>query len=94
MPTTAESASVSPRWVMRSQVCSKKLPLPLSTPSMAGSWPIMMVSASPMMNPLSTGSEMNEARNPSRSSPAAMATSPVASARAAVSTTASLSPPP
>ena len=79
---------------MRSQVCSKKLPLPLSTPSMAGIWPIMMVSASPMMNPLSTGSEMNEARNPSRSSPAAMATSPVASARAVVSTTASLSPPP
>ena len=40
-----------------------------------------------MMNPLSTGSEMNEARNPSRSSPAAMATSPVARASPVVSAT-------
>ena len=40
-----------------------------------------------MMNPLSTGSEMKEARNPSLSSPAAMARSPVASARPVVSAT-------
>ena len=42
-----------------------------------------------MMNPLSTGSEMNDARKPSRSSPAPIATRPVASASAVVSPTTS-----
>ena len=42
-----------------------------------------------MMNPLSTGSEMNDARKPSRSRPAAIATRPVASASAVVNPTTS-----
>ena len=42
----------------------------LSTPNSFGSWPTMIVSASPMMKPLSTGSEMKLARKPRRSSPA------------------------
>ena len=36
----------------------------------------MIVSASPMMKPLSTGSEMKLARKPSRSSPAISASDP------------------
>ncbi len=47
----------------------------------------MMVSASPMMKPLSTGAEISEARNPSRSSPAVIATMPVAIASAVVRAT-------
>lgn len=53
----------------------------------------MIVRARPMMNPLCTGSEMNAARKPSRISPAASATSPVATASPAVRTTTSLSGP-
>ena len=40
-----------------------------------------------MMNPFSTGSEINEDRNPSLSRPATSATSPVMSASAVVSAT-------
>jgi hypothetical protein len=47
----------------------------------------MIVSASPTMKPLSTGSEMKPARKPRRSSPAASAAIPVVSASAAVSVT-------
>jgi hypothetical protein len=46
----------------------------------------MMVSARPTMKPLSTGSEMKLATNPSRSRPAASAISPVVRARVTVST--------
>ena len=59
------------------QSCSKKSPSPFSTPNSFGTWPIMIVSARPMMNPLSTGSEMKLARNPSRSRPASRARTPV-----------------
>jgi hypothetical protein len=45
-------------FLTKSQSCSKKLPAPFSMPNSFGSWPTMTVSASPMMNPLSTGSEM------------------------------------
>jgi hypothetical protein len=44
---------------------------------------MMIVSASPMMKPLSTGSETKLARKPRRSKPAANASSPVISASAA-----------
>ena len=46
----------------------------------------MIVSASPTMKPLSTGSEMKLARNPSRSRPATSAITPTVIASAAVST--------
>ena len=42
---------------------------------------MMIVNARPTMNPFSTGSEMKLARNPSRSTPATSAASPVAIAR-------------
>ena len=45
------------------------------------------------MKPLSTGSEMNEARNPMRSRPAARPRSPVTTASAAVICTNSSDPP-
>ena len=86
-PTTVASACASPSCSTRSHTFSKKLPLPLSTPMRAGTWPIMIVSARPMMKPLSTGSEMNAARKPRRSTPASSAARPVASARPAVRTT-------
>src|SRR6478609_11839589 len=43
-----------------------------------------MVNAKPTMNPFNTGSEMNDAMNPSRSSPASRPRIPVTMARAAV----------
>ena len=45
---------------------------------------MMIVSASPTMKPLITGSEMKLARNPKRNSPASSAASPVVIASAAV----------
>ena len=69
-PTNSVRHCVSPRFRMRSQIFSKKSPLPFSTPNSLGSWPAMIVSASPMMKPLSTGSEMKLATKPSRSRPA------------------------
>jgi hypothetical protein len=47
----------------------------------------MIVSASPMMKPFSTGSEMKFARKPSRRRPATSAARPVAIASAAVNAT-------
>ncbi len=44
----------------------------------------MMVSASPMMKPLRTGSEIQLARKPSRRTPARRASTPVANASATV----------
>ena len=44
----------------------------------------MTVSDKPTMNPLSTGSEMKFARNPSRKTPATNAASPTQMASAAV----------
>jgi hypothetical protein len=69
---------------MKSHACSKKLPFPFSNPKTLGSWPTMMVSASPTMNPFITGSEMKLARNPRRNSPASSAITPVVIANAAV----------
>ena len=51
-------------------------------PSSFGTWPMMIVSARPTMNPLITGSEMKLARNPRRSTPASSAASPVVIASA------------
>ncbi len=48
---------------------------------------MMIVSASPTMNPFNTGSEMNEAMNPNRMSPASNPRTPTTSASAAVSAT-------
>jgi hypothetical protein len=48
---------------------------------------MMIVKARPTMKPLSTGSEMNDATNPSRSSAASTPASPVQIARAALSAT-------
>ena len=45
----------------------------------------MIVSARPMMKPFSTGSEMNDATKPSRTSPASRPTTPVTKARPTVS---------
>jgi len=75
------------------QSFSKKLPSPFPTPKAAGTCPMMIVSARPMMKPLSTGSEMNEARNPSRARPAARQRRPVTSATAVVRVTNSASSP-
>ena len=69
-PTTVVSGSRSGTLPRTAQAFSKKLPSPFSTPSSAGTWPMMIVSARPMMKPLSTGSEMNDARKPSRKRPA------------------------
>lgn len=52
----------------------------------------MIVSAKPTMNPFSTGSEMKEARNPRRNSPARIPSAPTSSARPAVSAAESASP--
>ncbi len=86
-PTTNVGQWVSPRAVTSPQSFSKKLPEAASTPNSLGSWPMMIVSARPTMNPLSTGSEMNPARKPNRSSPAIIATTPVTIASAAVRAT-------
>ena len=52
----------------------------------------MIVSASPMMKPLSTGSEMKLAMKPSRSRPAITAMTPAVIASAVVNVTNSLEP--
>lgn len=83
-PTVSVRHCVSPRWPRKSHSCSKKSPSPLGTPNSFGTWPIMIVSASPMMKPFSTGSEMKLAKKPSRNRPAASASTPVVSASAAV----------
>jgi len=75
---------VSPRLVRTCHACSKKLPSSFSIPNSFGTWPIITVRARPMMNPLSTGSEMKLARKPSRSSPATRARMPVINARTIV----------
>lgn len=71
MPTTSTSFS-------------KKSPEPEETPNSFGTWPMMIVSASPMMKPFRTGSEIRLARKPSRSTPASRAAIPVVIASAAV----------
>jgi hypothetical protein len=53
----------------------------------------MIVSARPMMKPLSTGSEMNEAMKPSRSRPARTQSPPTTIASAAVVVAKSAPPP-
>ena len=61
-------------------------------PSRAGTWPMMIVRARPMMKPLSTGSEMNEAMKPNLSTPASAQSTPMTSASAAVVEANSASP--
>ena len=55
---------------------------------------MMIVSARPMMNPFSTGSEMKVDRKPRRKSPVMSATTPVTTASAAVSVTYRAASPP
>lgn len=86
-PTRSTQPFVAPILVNKSHSFSKKLPEPFSTPNNTGNWPTMMVSASPTMKPLSTGSDMKLARNPRRSNPAATAATPVVMASAAVRAT-------
>ena len=83
-PTASVAALVSSRWRTSPQSCSKKSPPVFSTPNSFGTWPMMIVSARPTMNPFKTGSEMKPARNPSRSRPAPSARIPVVTASAAV----------
>ena len=83
-PTSRVAPWMSPSSEITARACSKKLPEPLSTPSSPGTWPMMIVSASPTMKPLSTGPEMKLARKPRRSAPAISAARPVVIASAAV----------
>ncbi len=69
---------------MTCQSCWKKSPLPFSIPRSFGTWPMMIVRASPTMKPFRTGSEMKLARKPRRRTPAIRAASPVVMASAAV----------
>ena len=84
-PTARVAPLVSPSWVITSQIFWKKLPEPLGMPKKPGSWPAMITSARPMMNPFSTGSEMRLAMNPSLKMPASSAVTPAEIASAAVS---------
>jgi hypothetical protein len=79
-------------FLTKSQSCSKKSPAPFSMPNSFGSWPTMTVSASPMMNPFRTGSEMKFAMNPNRKTDATIASSPTVIPSVAVSWTKSLEP--
>ena len=84
-PTASVRASAEPRSPRKPTSFSKKSPSLPSTPNIFGTCPTMIVSASPTMKPLSTGSEMKEARKPSRSRPASTAAAPTHSASAIVS---------
>ena len=85
---TSPTATVSPCtsgtcWTTPT-VLATNSPEVAGIPSSAGTCPAMMVSASPTMKPFSTGSLISVAMKPSRSSPAAIPTSPTVSASAAV----------
>ena len=84
-PTSSVIPLVSPRFVTRSQVWRKKSPSPFGIPKSFGTWPMMIVSARPTMNPFSTGSEMKFARKPRRRSPATTASAPTTSPSVIVS---------
>jgi hypothetical protein len=83
-PTSSVSPLVWSRLPSRCHSCSKKLPSPLGTPNSLGSCPTMIMRATPMMKPLSTGSEMKLATKPSRASPATTPMMPAVMARVAV----------
>ena len=91
-PTATLAPCASPRCLITPQICWKKLPWTPWIPSSFDSWPEMIVSAIPMMKPLSTGSEISVATKPSRNSPATKAARPVAIASAAVSAAAFVPP--
>jgi hypothetical protein len=55
----------------------------LETPSSAGTWPTMIVSPRPNMNPACTDAEMNRDTNPTCSTPSTTRTIPTRMARAA-----------
>jgi hypothetical protein len=80
--------------VITPQVCWKKSPSDFGIPKNFGTWPIRMVRARPTMNPFNTGSEMNDAMNPSRSRPASRPRIPVTMASAAVKATYRVESPP
>ena len=86
-PTRRSSTLVSGRCLITPHNCSKKLPGVFSTPSSFGTWPMMIVKARPTMKPLSTGSEIKDATNPNRSSPASTPATPVQIASAVLSAT-------
>ncbi len=84
-PTPSVTRLVSSRLRTMSHAFSKKSPSPPSIPNSLGTCPMMITSAMPTMKPLSTGSDTKLEMNPRRSRPAARATRPVMTARAAVS---------
>ena len=66
-PTASVAPFVSPRLVRRSQSLLEEVAAALRDPEqLRGAGPMMIVSASPTMKPLSTGSEMKFARKPRR----------------------------
>lgn len=91
-PTTSVGRCVTPSEETTCTLLAIALPPPPWIPSSAGTWPTMIVRASPITNPRSTGAEMKDATNPSRSRPATTATAPTTTASAAVSATGSLPP--
>ncbi len=60
---------------------------PDGMPSSAGIWPTVIVTASPMTNPVTTDAARNCDRNPSRAAPATIRMTPTMSASAALSDT-------
>ena len=80
----ATSSHSSPRWATTCRSWRKKPPSPLLMPNSFGTWPMMIVRARPTMKPLSTGSEIRLARNPSAGRPPSSASTPVVMASAAV----------
>ena len=62
------------------------VPLTGGSPSRAGNWLIVIVTASPMTNPVTTEAARNWERNPSRAAPATTRMIPTVSASAALRT--------
>jgi len=84
-PTPSVQPCVESRLPIRSPSCSKKLPLPLSTPKIFGSWEIVTVSPRPKRKPVMTGFETKSMIPPRRKTPATARTAAVRSASAAES---------
>ena len=85
MPTIGVSQPSSSNEPTIRQKVSGTLPLSTCNPRSFGSWPTMITTPMPLMNPISTGRARNSETNPSRRRPAANSTTPVRSARAASS---------
>ena len=94
VPTSSVSPCVSPRWRDELPGLLEEVAACLRLiPNSFGSWPMMIVSARPMMKPLSTGWLMKSARKPRRSRPAISAARPAISASPAVNAANAAIPP-